>query len=157
MKSLPELANLIENPIINFYGSLDEVFAEERFAGKSYNDAVEIFLGNETWIYEDLMWMAHSGFLFYFCACLDALDKKILDFEDPHFADRVGQLLVILNFRGREFTETSGDHEAAVRCRLAEVECTLIKSKDTDAARLIAEARKLLSGWPKSMGGGFTL
>lgn len=157
MKSLLKLASIINNPIINLYGSLDEIAAEKLFADKNYEEAMTIFRSNEVWMCGHLMWMADPGFIYYFCAFLDVLGEKIGDFEDAFFADRVAQLMLILEFRGREFTEISYDYEAVVRCRLEQIECSLMKSTDEDAERLLIKIRKVLNNWPTSMGGGFTL
>jgi len=156
VKTLLELANQIKNPVINIYKMLEEISAEERFLGKTYQEAFVIFSGDETWICEDLLWMAYPGFMYYFCAFLNALEKSLSGLADEVLADRIAQLLMILEFRGRGFTEVSSDHNNAVKRVVESAERAMMKSDDADAARLLIRSRKILKNWPSSLGRAYT-
>jgi len=151
-----ELANQIENPLINIFKTFDEISAEERFFRKTYQEALVIFCGDETWICEDLLWMAYPGFMHYFCAFLEALEKSLSGLADEILADRIAQLLMILEFRGRGFTEVSGDHNNAVKRVVESAERAMMESDDVDAARLLIRLANILKNWPSSLGRAYT-
>ena len=97
-----DIAGAVHEPIVNAHFSLDEIEAARRFSGKCYNDALVIFGSDEVWVAEDLMWMAQSGFIYYFSAFLEVLECKAKS-GDELFCDRVAFLISVLSFRGREF------------------------------------------------------
>jgi hypothetical protein len=149
MRAKDLIGNIV--PVINEYNSLDEKGAHERFSGITYDAAVALFSSDESWIQEDLMWMARSGFLYYCCSFLDAIETSL---SGGRKVEAILNLLLILEFRGKEFTGHSLQFEQYLRGVLSKYQSTLDASAD-DAPRARKALLTILNGWPHSLGAGF--
>ena len=151
VKVLVDLATLVTTPVVNQHGTLDELAAESRFGGMSYACALKVFKSSDVWFCEDLMWMASPGFKFYFCTFLNALEDLLLELDDDYLTDRISMLVMILEFRGREFIQVSTTHESVVKELLERLENWLANSDDVDALRVLKLTKLILNNWPARM------